>query len=194
MVSKALEKATQQFRAGQFKKASDSLWEVSFAGDDGEAEAQALLALASQLRAATEGAARGDCEEHIARAQRYLGAGQRGESERREAELLADPVTLARRARDAGLTWLTMTSSDDLVAASLLEALRTPAGSTQGAPCVIDAVEAEGWHLEHITRALRPVRVQASPFGAADLIAGGQGVDSVEEYQYVFRRVDGMSG
>ena len=193
-MSKVLEKATQQYQAGQFKKAADSLWEVSFAGDDGEAEAQALLALASQLRDATEGAVRSDCEEHVARAERYLGAGRRGEAERREAELLADPVALARRARDAGLTWLTVTSAHDLVALALREALRAPAGGAPGTPCVIDAVEAEGWHLEHITRALRPVRVQASPFGAADLIAGGQGVDSVEEYQYVFRRVDGVSG
>ena len=193
-MSKALEKATQQYQAGQFKKAADSLWEVSFAGDGGEAEAQALLALASQLRDATEGAVRSDCEEHVARAERYLGAGQRGEAERREAELLADPVALARRARDAGLIWLTVTSAHDLVARALHDALRAPGGSAKAALCVIDDVEAEGWHLEHITRALRPVRVQASPFGAADLIAGGQGVDSVEEYQYVFRRVDGVSG
>lgn len=116
-MSKALERATQQFQAGQFKKAADTLWEVSFAGDDGEAEARALLALAAQLRDAAEGGVRADSEEHIARAERYLNAGQRDAASRREAELRRDPVELARWARHAGLTWLAVESAEDLVAA-----------------------------------------------------------------------------
>jgi hypothetical protein len=67
-MSKALEKAREQYRAGQHKKAADTLWEVSFGGDDNEAEARGVLELASLLRDASTGAVRTECEEHIARA------------------------------------------------------------------------------------------------------------------------------
>ncbi len=194
-MTKALEKATQQCQAGQYKKAVDTLWEVSFPDDDDDAEAQALLALATRLRDVTEGSLRSDCEEHIARAERYLAAERRSEADRRAAALGADPVVLARRAREAGLTWLSITSAEDLVAAPLHEVLRASESGASVAPAsVIDAIEAQGWHLEHITRCVRPTRVIASPFGAVDLIAGGQDVEAADEYQYVFRRVGGASG
>lgn len=70
-MSKALEKATQQFYAGRLKKAADTLWEVNFAFE-GESEARAALALAEQLRDASDGGVRAAAEEHIARAESFL--------------------------------------------------------------------------------------------------------------------------
>ncbi len=181
-MSKALDKATQQFQAGRLKKAADTLWEVTFAGDDGDTEAQALLALAAQLRDASDGSVRRDCEEHIARAERYLRAGESSPN-RREAESRRDPVTLARWAREVGLTWLTVDSEEDLVAAPMHAAV---AGTGAPPACVLDAVEAEGWRLESVTRAFQPVNNWV--WGSPDTIA--QGVFRVEEkYQYVFRRM-----
>ena len=43
---KALDKAQAQYRSGQHKKAADTLWEVSFGGEDAEAEARSVVALA----------------------------------------------------------------------------------------------------------------------------------------------------
>ena len=187
-MSKALDRAAEQFQAGQLKKAVDTLWEVSFAGDEAEAEAQALLALAVQLRDATEGATRSDCEEHIARAERYLGAGE-SRPRAREAELRDDPSALARWAREVGLTWLTVDSTEDLIAAPLHAAV-ADAGSAPP-PCVLDVVEAEGWRLECVTRAFQPLN--NGLFGSPNTI--GQGFFRVEEkFQYVFRRVGDESG
>lgn len=182
-MSKALDKATQEFQAGRLKKAADTLWDVTFAGDDGDVEAQALLALATQLRDASDGSVRRDSEEHIARAERFLRAGE-SSPQRREAELRRDPVALARWAREAGLTWLTVDSEEDLVAAPM----RAAAAANAGAPpvCALDAVEAEGWRLESVTRAFQPVNNWVG--GSPNTIA--QGVFRVEEkYQYVFRRM-----
>ena len=84
---------------------------------------------------------------------------------------------------------MTVESGEDLVAAPL----RAAAAGSPLPEGVIDAVETEGWQLEHITRCVRPLKVTLSPFGAY-VFVGGQVVESAEEYQYVFRRVDGSSG
>ena len=187
-MSKALDKATQQFQAGQFKKAADTLWEVSFAGDNDEAEAQALIAIASELRDASDGRVRADCEEHIQRAQRYLG-GAEGSAQWRALQVRRDHVGLARKAREAGLTWLSLDSETDLIALPLDALLDTPEAPPP--PCVLDAVEAEGWQLACVTRAFRPVNNWV--WGSPDTIA--QGVFRVEEkFQYVFRRTGESSG
>jgi hypothetical protein len=187
-MSKMLAKATEQFRAGQFKKAADTLWEVTFVGNDYHAEAQAMLTLATQLRDVSDGGVRTDCEEHIARAQRYLTSGE-NDPANREAALRRDPVGLARLAREAGLTWLTVDSEVNLTAAPL-QAVLADAASPPPA-CILDSVEAEGWRLVCVTRAFQPVNNWV--WGSPDKIA--QGVFRVEEkYQYMFKRRREVSG
>jgi hypothetical protein len=198
-MSRALQKANGQYHAGQYKKAVATLVEVSFAGDDGEAEARGVLALATLLRDATEGRVRADCEEQIARAERLLGGAQQASAkqhlDRREAELRGDPVALARWAREVGLTWLQMTSAEDLVAARMRSVMASESGSAGGAAsCVLEAVEAEGWRLEHVACLFRPTRVETSPLRGADLFMGGDVIGGEEHYLYYFRRVDGASG
>ena len=200
-MSKALEKATEQYRAGQYKKAADTLWEVTFTGDDGDTEARGVLALAGQLRDVTQGGVRGECEEHIARAERLLNAGQRAASDGRvsefEEELRQDPARLARWAREAGLTWLEIECAEDVVAAEMHAAMAAAAAgqsSTPPAGCLIDAVEAEGWRLEHVSSLFRPTKVQTSAFRGAEVFMGGEVVEGEEKYLYLFRREDGAAG
>ena len=194
-MSKALDKAREQQQAGQLKRAVATLWEVTFAGDDAEDEARGTIALATRLRDSTEGNLRTECEQHIARAESALRVEEQTTAERRvdqyETEVREDPARLARWARDAGLTWLEIESSVDLIAAPMRAAMAAKAEGRSPDPpaCAIDAVEAEGWHLEQVTRGFRPTRVLASPFGAADLISGGQEVEGEERCQYLFRRV-----
>jgi hypothetical protein len=198
-MSRALERANEQYQAGQYKKAVATLCEVSFAGDDGEAEARGVLALATLLRDATQGRVRADCEEQIARAERLLSYDDAASSQQRvdsrEAELRADPVALARWACGAGLTWLQMSSAEDLVAARMRSVLASESGPAAGsAPCVLEAVEAEGWQLEHVACLFRPTRVETSPWRGADLFMGGDVIGGDERYLYYFRRVGGESG
>ena len=198
-MSRALQKANEQYQAGQYRKAVDTLVEVSFAGDEGEAEARGVLALATLLRDATEGRVRADCEEQIARAGRLLNYAEQAATQqhvdRREVDLRADPVALARWAREAGLTWLQMTSAEDLVAARMRSVMASESGSARGAaPCVLEAVEAEGWRLEHVACLFRPTRVETSPLRGADLFMGGDVIGGDERYLYYFRRADGASG
>ena len=172
---------------------------MSFAGDDGDAEARAVLALATLLRDATEGRVRADCEEQIARAERLLTQAEQMSAkqrvDRREAELRGDHVALARWAREAGLTWLRITSAEDLVDAPMRTAMASEGTSASDPePCALDAVEAEGWRLEHVTCLFRPTRIETSPLRGADLFLGGDVVDGEERYLYYFRRVDGASG
>ena len=198
-MSRALQKANEQYHAGQYKKAVATLVEVSFAGDDGDAEARGVLALATLLRDATEGRVRADCEEQIARAERLLTQAEQTSAkqrvDRREAELRGDHVALARWAREAGLTWLRITSAEDLVDARMRTAMASEGTSASGPePCALDAVEAEGWRLEQVACLFRPTRIETSPLRGADLFLGGDVVDGEERYLYYFRRVDGASG
>lgn len=198
-MSRALRKANEQYQAGRYEKAVDALVEVSFAGDDGEAKARAVLALATLLRDVTEGSLRANCEEQIARARRLLDRIEQTASgdrlERREVELRSDPVALACWAREAGLTWLQMSSAEDLVAARMRDVMARESGSADNAaPCVLEAVEAEGWRLEHVTYASHSTQVETSPLRGADLVMGGDVITGEERYLYYFRRVDGASG
>ncbi len=196
-MSKQLEKAREQYRVGQFKKAADTLYGVSFGGDDGDAEARGVIELASLLRDATQGRLREECEDHIARAKRLLdgdvAAAATARAGELESELTKDPVRLARWAKETGLTWLEIESADDVVAADQKAAMLA-AGAQQAGPaprCFIDAVEAEGWRLEHVAHSFRPTKVQTSVLRGADLL-GGDVVQGDEKYLYLFRRVDGQ--
>jgi hypothetical protein len=196
-MSKALEKAEVQYRAGQYKRAADTLWEVSFGSGDGEAEAQAVVALATQLRDVTQGGVRSECEEHMARAERFLHpeAHTVDVLTPAEREFREDPVLLARRARDAGLTWLEIRRAEDVLAAEMRTALAAATAEVvPPPPSMIDSVEAEGWRLEHVTCLFRPTRVQTSVLRGAEFFMGGEVVDGDEHYLYLFRRVDGVSG
>ena len=194
-----LQKAQAQYQAGEHKRAVDTLWEVTFVGDRAEMDARQVIALATQLKDVTQGGARRDCDEHIARAQRFLepagdpdARARREEFDRRRRE---EPVLLAREARAAGLTWLEIRRAEDVVAAEMLTALADDA-SAGSAPqtSMIDAVEAEGWRLEHVAAMFRPTRVQTSVLRGAELFMGGEVVDGEETYLYLFRRIDGASG
>ena len=103
-------------------------------------------------------------------------------------------MLLAREARAAGLTWLETRRGEDVVAAEMLAALADdPSAGSAPPPSMIDAVEAEGWRLEHVAAMFRPTKVQTSLLRGADLL-GGDVVDGEETYLYLFRRVDGASG
>ena len=194
-MSTELERATEQMQAGQYKKAVDTLWGVTFAGDDGELQAQRVIALATQLRDATEGGLRHDCEEHIARAQRFLSpegatelqAHAEGRAEKLAQEQREEAVRLAREARAAGLAWLEIRSGREQVAGELRAASSVGAAATS---TLIEAVEAEGWRLEHMSAFFRPTKVQTSPLRGADFFMGGDVVDGQEVRLYLFRRAD----
>jgi hypothetical protein len=192
-----LQKAQAQCQAGEHKRAVDTLWEVTFVGDHAESDARQVIALATQLKDVTQGGVRRDCDEHIARAQRFLelagdpdARARREELDRRRRE---EPVLLAREARAAGLTWLEIRRGEDVVAAEMLAALADdPSAGSAPSPSMIDAVEAQGWRLEHVAAMFRPTKVQTSVLRGADLL-GGDVVDGEETYLYLFRRVDGAS-
>ena len=194
-----LEKAKAQYQAGEHKRAVDTLWEVTFVGDHAEMDAHGVIALATQLKDVTQGGVQRDCDEHIARAERFLelagdpaARARREELDRRRRE---EPVQLAREARAAGLTWLEIRRGEDVVAAEMLAALADdPAAGSAPQPGMIDAVEAEGWRLEHVATMFRPTRVQTSVLRGAEFFMGGEVVDGEETYLYLFRRVDGASG
>jgi len=196
----AIEIAEAQYRAGHYKKAADVLWEVTFAGDDAESEARAALALATQLRDATSGALRETCEQHRARAEQALSAelahAAAGRFRNLDAELRADPVRLARWAREAGLTWLRLESDDDFAAGPMRAAIAAAAEGreSQSQVNVIDLVEAEGWRLEQVESLFLPSTVQITPWRLIDVMAGGEIVEGGMRYLYLFRRADGESG
>lgn len=125
-MSGELKKAQAQYQAGEFKRAVDTLWEVTFVGDQAEADAREVLTLATLLREATQGGVRGDCEEHIARAERFLSGDNdpaaRARAGRQLQQLREDAIRLAREAREAGLTWFELRREEDVVAAETLAA------------------------------------------------------------------------
>ena len=198
-MSGELKRAQAEYQAGEFKRAVDTLWEVTFIGDQAETEAREVVALATLLREETQGGVRRDCEEHIARAERFLGAGADPgapvRSGRQLQQLREEAVRLARETREAGLTWFELRRDEDVVIAEML------AGKTAGEPgglpappSTIDAVEAEGWRLEHVACMFRPIKVQTSVFRGAEVFMGGDVIDGEETHLYLFRRVDGAAG
>jgi hypothetical protein len=194
-MSKELEKAQAQYQSGEYKRAADTLWEVTFVGAQAETEARGVIVLASLLRDATQGGVRGDCEEHIARAERFLGSGDDSAERARASELVRqlrdDAVREAREARAAGLGWFELRRGVDIVASEMTSAQATdPAVTTPRPASTIDAVEAEGWRLEHVACMFRPTRVQTSVLRGAEYFMGGELVDGDEVYLYIFRRAD----
>lgn len=193
-MSEALEKAQAEYSAGRYKRAVDTLWEVNFASDDGEAEARSLITLATHLRDSTQGSLRDECERHIARAEQYLAPSPVPPNLAPAEQILQeDPVALARRAREAGLTWLEIVRAEDVVASEMHVGLEASTSGGTPEPALIDAVEAEGWRFEHLACLFRPIKVQSSPLRGADFW-GGEPVEGEERYLYLFRRVDGASG
>jgi len=195
----SLQKAQAQYEAGQHKRAVDTLWEVIFVGDHAEIDARRVIALATQLKDVTQDGARRDCDEHIARAQRFLEPPTDPETralwEERDRRRREEPVLLAREARAAGLTWLQIRRGEDVVAAEMAAALAgDPATAGAPQPGMIDAVEAEGWRLEHVAALFCPTKVQTSVLRGADFFMGGDAVDGEEVHLYLLRRVDGASG
>jgi hypothetical protein len=194
-----LEKAQAQFQAGEYKRAVDTLWEVTFTGDHAEMDARRLIALAAQLQEVTQGGARRDCDEHIARAERYLevagGPEVLARREKQARSRLEESVRLARDARAAGLTWLEIRSSEDVIAAEMGDALSADGHAMAAAPQgTIDAVEAEGWRLEHVAPFFRPTKVQTSVLRGAEYFMGGEVIEGEEIHLYLFRRADGGPG
>jgi hypothetical protein len=137
-MSKELEKAQAQYQAGEYKRAADTLWEVTFVGAQAETEARGVIALASLLRDATQGGVRGDCEEHIARAERFLGSGDDSAERARASELVRqlrdDAVREAREARAAGLGWFELRRGVDIVASEMSSAQATDPAVTTPRP------------------------------------------------------------
>ena len=198
-MSGELKKAQAQYQAGEFKRAVGTLWEVTFASAQGETDAREVIALATLLREATQGGVRSDCEENIARAERFLTGGHDPAAHARSGQQLQqsreEAVRLAREARDAGLTWFELRRNEDVVAAEML-AVKTAgaAGAPPPLSSTIDAVEAEGWRLEHVACMFRPTKVQTSVLRGAEVFMGGDVIDGEETHLYLFRRVDGASG
>jgi len=197
-MSGELTKAQAQYQAGEFKRAVGTLWEVTFVGAQAETNAREVIALATLLREATQGGVRRDCEENIARAERFLTDGNdpavHARSGQQLQRLREEAVRLAREAREAGLTWFELRRSEDLVAAEM-RAVRTAdaAGPLAPLPGTIDAVEAEGWRLEHVACMFRPTKVQTSVLRGAEVFMGGDVIDGEETHLYLFRRADGAS-
>ena len=71
-MSKELELAREQLAAGQFKKAANALWDVERWARSDLAEARGLLEVASALRDKTNGRIKGECEQLIGDAQKYI--------------------------------------------------------------------------------------------------------------------------
>lgn len=97
-MSEELEKAREQIATGQYKKAVNSLWEVEVLARADLAEARGLLQTAGDLRDKTSGGIRGDCEELIEDAERYISR----EMAMPLSVLAADAVAVVRGCRVLG--------------------------------------------------------------------------------------------
>ena len=192
-MSRALEKAREQFQAGRYKQAVNLLYEVAAAADAPPDEVSGLLELAGAIRDRTDGDLRAQAETHVRRAQKRIDDQEHSDMAARvgqlQAELEQDPARLARWACEAGLRWLEVESPEDVVAASVRKAMTAATGGANAAPeaCLIDLVEAEGWRLESVVHRFKPTRVQTSILRGADLL-GGDAVEGDEKYLYLFRR------
>jgi hypothetical protein len=191
-MSKELDQAQAQYRAGDYKRAVDTLWEVTFLGMEAEADARSVVALATLLRDATQGGARRDCDEHIARAERFLASGDDADERARAGELVRqsrdDAVREASKAAAAGLGWFELRRTVDIVATEAYSAAPSdPSSATPRPMGTIDAVEAEGWRLEHVACMFRPTTVQTSVLRGAEYFMGGDLVDGEEIHIYLFR-------
>jgi hypothetical protein len=195
-MSNQLESAQEQYQAGQYKKAVATLWEVPLTDGGGLDEARELLKVASALRDATDGPLRADCEAQIQRAKEAIDRYESGLADDRvqqlEAGLKQDPAKLARWAKEAGLRWLQVETDTDAAAAVQTAAIAAAATGRDEPPqtCLIDAVEAEGWRLEHVQNVFRPTMLQTSPLRGAEFFMGGEVVEGQMRYFYLFRRVD----
>jgi hypothetical protein len=199
-LSKALEKATEQYEAGRYEKAVVTLDKVGRGAATPVEEALGLRDLATVLRDHTQGDLRERSEDHMRRANMIISRRESRETTQRGNELAAElrraPVQLARWAFEAGLTWLELASPGSIAGRELESAIAAAASGGQAKPdlALLDAVEAEGWRLETVTHAFRPTSIQTSPLRGADWVAGGDVVEGDERCLYLFRWVDGASG
>jgi hypothetical protein len=193
-VANELQKAQAQYQAGEYKQAVDTLWEVTFTGEQAEMDARRVVDLATQLKTQTKGGAQRDCDEHIARAERYLELAGGPESQARKRNSAVNRreewIRLAQDARAAGLTWLQLRSGEDMVVAEMQVAMAIGAEASMVQPGAIDAVEAEGWRLEHVAAMYRPTMVQTSVLRGAEYFMGGQVIEGEEIHLYLFRSAD----
>lgn len=189
------DKAQAQFQEGAYKRAVDTLWEVTFFGDAAETDARRLISLATELKAVTKGGVQRDCDEHIMRAERYLEIAVDPEAQTRRRSSAINRreewVRLAREAAAAGLGWLELRSNEDMVVAEMQVGLALGDTGDPLRPGAIDAVEAEGWRLEHFAVMFRPTKVQTSVLRGAEYFMGGEIVEGDETYLYLFRWADG---
>ena len=194
-MAEELGRAQEQYQAGEYKHAVDTLWEVTFTGDQADLDARRMIALATELKAVTKGGVQLDCDEHIARAERCLeiAAGPEAQARKKNSTInrREEWLRLAREAREAGLGWLELRLNEDMVVAEMQVALAIRATGEPVQPGAIDAVEAERWRLEHFTVVFRPTKVQTSVLRGAEYFMGGEIVEGEEDHLYLFRRADG---
>jgi hypothetical protein len=188
-MSRQLDKAREEYESGDYKKAVRLLWELPIGADD----PGNVMELATMIRGKAEGKVAAECDEFLRSHQQAVAEAEKSQAAKRaqelETSLKADPAALARWAAQAGLGWLEIESSEDVVAASLKAAMAAAGRDQAPQPCMIDAVEAEGWRLEHVQHLFKPVKIQTTIFKGADLI-GGEPVEGEMTYFYLFRRVD----
>jgi hypothetical protein len=168
----ALKRAKDRFTAGDYKKAASLLWEVT---SDDEASARAVLDLAAALRQETSGSLQSQCDSLVSRAKIALESRDAESAAERvaalKAEFAKDPALLARRAAEAGLRWLKIEAEEDDLTDSLEAAIRawvSGAQNGQAKPCLIDAVEAEGWSFEQAQDLFVPTKLSSSVFAGID--------------------------
>ena len=102
--------------------------------------------------------------------------------------VMADPVGSARRAAEAGMSHLQVELDYDALEAALWRVLGFDGEQPHsGDPAVIEAVEAEGWHLEGVSHAFQPLAVV---FKGPAPLWGPTPVDGRWRHFYRFRRTD----
>ena len=179
--------------AADYKKVVSLLWEVT---PDDDMTARAVLDLTSSMRDKLTGSLRSQCESLASRATLAVQSSAAESTAERvaalKAEFAKDPASLARRAAEAGLRWLKIETQEDDLGTSLEAAISAWARGGQAErpkSCLIDAVEAEGWTLEHVQSLSVPIRIQTSPIMGAQFFLGGEPVEGQTRYIYVFRRL-----
>jgi hypothetical protein len=186
----ALQKARDRFMAADYKKAVSLLWEVT---PDDDMSARAVLDLTAAMHDRLTGSLRSQCESLASRATVAIESSATESTAERVAALTAefakDPALLARRAAEAGLRWLKIQTEEDDLADSQKAAISAWAGGDQSGqpkPCLIDAVEAEGWTLEQTQDLFVPTAIQTSLLTGAYM--GGEPVSGRMCHVYLFRR------
>ena len=101
--------------------------------------------------------------------------------------VMADPVGAAKRAAEAGMGHFQVELDYDALEATLWRALGFDGEQQPGDPAVIEAIEAEGWHLEQVSHAFRPIAVV---FKGPTPLWGPTPVEGRWRHFYRFRRTN----